>query len=133
VAIELSSGRNAIGMSDGTRPHVGTSARGVMTDDRNPEPYAVAIKARAASVLFVRPGIGVWRQVIRDGGTSDGDGRANGSLVIDPASFANATDTSRPPDAFQDGDLLVTIEIMTREMNVVDIGVLFQQALGEAG
>ncbi len=131
VAVELSSGRNAIGMSEGTRRNIGTSARAVVTDERTPQPYAVTLRAREATIMFVRPGAGAWRQVIRDGGSSDGDGRGNGLLVIEPASFVRATDVSSPPTTFQDGDLLAAINTTTREIQVIDVGALFAKALGE--
>ena len=81
--------------------------------------------------MLVRPGVGVWQKTVGDGGTSDADGRGDGTVLLHPSGFARVTDASAPPTELRDGDVVVAINTYTREVHVVEMVDSSQRSSGE--
>jgi hypothetical protein len=70
---------------------------------------SIAITGDLLEFLYVRPGVGAWRQSVLDSGIKDLDGVPDGAATISFAQLSAIGDAPPTPDRFAQGDILVAI------------------------
>lgn len=80
------------------------------------------IGGHLVTVMVVRPGVGVWRTQVGDGGPSDADRTHNGKILLEAESLAREDNPIPPPADYLSGDIVVVIGMLTRQvtMRVLD-------------
>lgn len=79
----------------------------------------VELALSLAEVLLVRPAVGAWRLRVGDGGESDEDGVADGTLRAALAGMWSLGDSPLPPERLQTGDVVVVIDTQNLQIAVV--------------
>jgi len=122
TAVDLMTGSSVLMSPENTRLYECDG-----NQDVTPTPFTkfsdseLEISGHLVAVMVVRPGVGVWRTQVSDGGPSDADGTPNGKILLSTESLARDNDSIPPPAEFLSGDTVVVIEMLTRE---VTMGVL---------
>lgn len=73
------------------------------------------LERKLVHLLLVRPKTGAWGLRVGDGGASDDDGRADGTLRARLGRFWSVGDTPPPPERLAPGDVLLVIDQETLE------------------
>lgn len=69
------------------------------------------VERERVDILVVRPGVGAWAGVVRDGGAADQDRQANRRLRLDPARLKPLDESFDPaPHAFRPGDVVAILD-----------------------
>jgi hypothetical protein len=113
AAVDFSSGRYVLGTPDATMfPLIPLplDASPFVADEQGVL-RKIVVHHRICEMLHVRPGVGVWAQVLADGNKFDSDLTTNGLATANVASDAATADGAPPaPDSFAAGDVVVLIE-----------------------
>lgn len=115
VGIDLASGNSTVAAPPGfAMGEISLSKRKIAdTLDR------VDLTLPMAEVLLVRPSVGAWRLRVGDGGDSDEDGVADGTLRAALAGMRSLGDSPRAPERLEAGDVVVVIDTQTLQLAVV--------------
>lgn len=110
VAVNLETGEWAIaGRSDAAEPSRPLGASPELATGESVWPVSEGI----VEVLVVRPGegesAGAWAGEVWDGGSTDGDGVADGSAGVAPGRLRPVAESGPAPESYEAGDLLIAI------------------------
>lgn len=73
--------------------------------------HRLEVGREQVTVLLVRPGVGAWARVVRDGNDADRDGRVDGRLRLDPSRLTPLhTSFAAAPVALKPGDVLAVLD-----------------------
>ena len=70
----------------------------------------IAMKSAMVELLYVRPGVGVWRFGTGDGSDRDGDLLPNGVVVMPLAALTSIDDDMAPPATVEKRDVLIVMD-----------------------
>jgi hypothetical protein len=110
IAVDLASGAYAVAAPEGSR------AAELPQAGRNPgrgeagKPEWVEVDRRYLELAVVRPGLGAWALTLGDGGESDADGTADGSLTASLARMRSLGASPAAPDRFSPRDVVAVVD-----------------------
>jgi len=121
TAVDLTDGRRASAAPGGEATPL------VLRDDpfvaNNGQLKHLVLSIRRGHLLIVRPGVGVWGQVLNDGNRYDVDAANDGSMTGDVGLSVGAPGTTVPaPSHFDKGDVVVLIEPLTLQVFTAQVG-----------
>ena len=82
----------------------------------------LVIEHKFLDMLLVRPGVGVWTQLLGDGTPFDDGPRGDGKAVGNPAKSVAVGIEAPPPKKFDKGDVLVLIDSRRMQSYAVEVG-----------
>ena len=83
----------------------------------------VIIEHRYLDLVLVRPGVGIWGQILGDGNKFDEDGTGDGKVVGNvERSIAIGEDKVPAPKKFDKGDVLLLIDSQRMQSYAVEVG-----------
>jgi hypothetical protein len=83
----------------------------------------LALPAQGGHLVVVRPGQGVWGQVLVDGNKFDIDGRSDGHANADVShSVPAAGSKAAAPERFEKGDVIILIEPFSMQIYAAEVG-----------
>jgi hypothetical protein len=111
VAIDLKSGDMTAGRRPGFLLDVSELSRSCFKQGANNALSSFELDRRSLEFVLVRPGKGVWRTTVEQGGSADEGGGKDGKLSLSPSHMHKSGDKSgSPPDSFSGGDTVVAID-----------------------
>jgi hypothetical protein len=119
---DLSAGAVSLTTVEGAQPLVRTDRTVTLASLPDLKVQGLEVQGRFVVIMVVRPGVGAWQAVAGDGGRSDADGVSDGKVLVAPASLSRWIGTTGPPAEFQDGDVVVAFETLTKDLVVTTLG-----------
>lgn len=80
------------------------------------------VEYRFLHLLIVRPGVGVWAQILGDGNKFDDDGPGNSKVVSDISKSIALGDKVPAPKKYEKGDIVVLIDPNRMQSFTVEVG-----------
>lgn len=88
----------------------------------NAQLNTLRVKHELLEVLWVRPGAGVWKASVGDGGASDADHTVDGHISLSSVQMEAVGSSPPPPDHFLSGDTLILVDPSTMEISAIQVG-----------
>lgn len=71
---------------------------------------SISVESASVALLYVRPNGGAWSFSTGDGSTLDGDGEANGIVVVPLSELKQLQGNPHPPATTEEGDVILVID-----------------------
>lgn len=121
VAIDYTSGRFAIATPDGF-PLLPIQFKKDFMVANNGQLDHLVFEHRFLDMLLVRPGVGVWGQLLGDGNKFDEGSKGDGKVVGNVARSVPLGGDVPAPKKFDKGDVLVLIDSLHMQAYAVEVG-----------
>ena len=123
AAVDLATGESALATPLGFVLQQGTwLGRGVGHSGPEPERGTLQDERFQSELLVVRPGLGAWTISTGDGSATDEDGAADGATETALDRMTALESSSRPPEDFAEGDVLLLVDARSLEVVLEKVG-----------
>lgn len=119
---DLSAGALTLTTAEGAQPPVRTDRSVTLASLPDSKVQGLEAQGRFVVMMVVRPGVAAWQAVVGDGGRADGDGISDGKVLVAPGSLSRWIGATGPPTEFQEGDVIVAFETLTKNLVTTTLG-----------